>query len=379
MNFNQLDLTSPLCRALADTGYSSTTLIQSKAIPPILDGKDVLGCARTGTGKTGAFAIPILQKLQNSKKSTSIRTLVLTPTRELAIQVDQSFKVYAKYLPLRSLAIYGGVPQNKQVSVLKKGVDILVATPGRLMDLMRQGFINLSALKILVLDEADRMLDMGFVNDIKRILKQVPKQRQTLLFSATMPKEIRAFSHSIMKQPVEITVAPVSSPAKTVEQSVYFVENKEKDNVLFHLLKTTPLDRSLIFTRTKHRADKLVKKLNKIGINAAAIHGNKSQNARQRALENFKCSNISILVATDIASRGIDIDDLPLVVNYDLPEVAETYVHRIGRTGRAGKRGTAISFCDNEHIKQFKNIQKLMGTQISTNSIKKSFLKQHVN
>lgn len=361
MNFTQLNLIQPILNALTDAGYTSATEIQSNAIPLIINGKDLLGCAQTGTGKTAAFAIPILQKLQENKQKTAIRALVLTPTRELALQIEENFNAYAKYLPTKCLAIYGGVPQGKQVAALKKGIDVLIATPGRLLDLMQQRFVNLDKVEMLVLDEADHMLDMGFINDVKRILIKVPEERQTLFFSATMPKAIRKFANTILKKPIEISVTPVSSPAQTVQQSVYFVEKKEKPGLLIHLLKDKSIRRSLVFTRTKHGADRLVKQLSKTGIYAAAIHGDKSQNARQRALEDFKHSKIRVLVATDIASRGIDIDELPHVVNYELPNVPETYVHRIGRTGRAGKEGVAVSFCDNEERTELKDIQKLLG------------------
>ncbi|OJU76448.1 MAG: DEAD/DEAH box helicase [Bacteroidetes bacterium 47-18] len=362
MNFDQLDLIQPIRRAVADAGYTAATEIQAKAIPHILKGKDILGCAQTGTGKTAAFAIPILQQLQATQPQPSrIRALVLTPTRELALQIEESFNTYSKYLGIRNLSIFGGVPQGKQVTGLKKGVDILIATPGRLQDLMQQGYINLGSIEILVLDEADQMLDMGFVNDVKRILTHIPVSRQTLFFSATMPKAIRKFANTILNQPVEVSVTPVSSTAQTVQQSVYFVEKKEKPGLLIHLLNDRSIARSLVFTRTKHGADKLVKQLGQKGIFAAAIHGNKSQNARQRALEDFKSSRIRVLVATDIAARGIDIDELPYVVNYELPNVPETYVHRIGRTGRAGKEGVAVSFCGSEEQEDLQNIQKLIG------------------
>lgn len=364
MNFKQLNLIQPLQLALADVGYTSATEIQSKAIPRILEGRDLLGCAQTGTGKTAAFAIPVLQKLQGRQKQFCIRALVLTPTRELALQIEENCNIYAKYLHTKSLAIYGGVPQGRQVEALKNGVDILIATPGRLMDLMQQRFVDISKIEILVLDEADRMPDIGFINDIKKILTKIPKERQTLFFSATMPKTIRKFADSILKSPVEISVTPVSSPAQTVDQSVFFVEKKEKAGLLIRLLKDKSMRRSLVFTRTKHGADKLVKQLSKTGIHAAAIHGNKSQNARQRALEDFKHSRIMVLVATDIASRGIDIEELPQVVNYELPNVPETYVHRIGRTGRAGKGGVAVSFCDMEQRAELNDIQKLIGFKI---------------
>ncbi len=364
MNFTELKLIEPIQQALTDAGYTTATEIQTKAIPHILAGKDILGCAQTGTGKTAAFAIPILQNLQEGKKQSKISALVLTPTRELALQIEENCTAYAKHLPTKCLSIFGGVPQGKQVAALKKGVDILVATPGRLLDLMQQGLLDISAIKVLVLDEADHMLDMGFINDVKRILTKIPEQRQTLFFSATMPKAIKKFADSILKNPIEISVTPVSSTAQTVQQSVYFVEKKEKAGLLIQLLKDKSIKRSLVFTRTKHGADRLVKQLSKTGIYAAAIHGDKSQNARQRALEGFKDSNIRVLVATDIAARGIDIDELPHVVNYELPNVPETYVHRIGRTGRAGKNGVAISFCDMDQRDDLKGIQKLIGFQI---------------
>lgn len=365
MNFTQLDLIPSIQRALRDTGYHSATEIQSKSIPSILRGKDVLGCAQTGTGKTAAFAIPVLQKLQRERGHSTIQALVLTPTRELALQIEENFNTYAKHLSTKSLAVFGGVPQARQVAALKGGIDVLIATPGRLMDLMQQGYVDLSGIKILVLDEADRMLDMGFIHDIKRLLKKIPAERQTLLFSATMPKEIRKFADSILRNPIEINVTPVSSAARTIRQSVYFVEKKEKAGLLIGLLKDKSIDRSLVFTSTKYGADKLVKKLHKTGIDAAAIHGNKSQHARQRALEDFKRAKIAVLVATDIASRGIDIDELPLVVNYELPHVPETYVHRIGRTGRAGKDGVAVSFCDMDQREQLDDIQKLIGFKLA--------------
>lgn len=371
MNFKELNLIQPINRAVTAAGYTSPTEIQSKAIPHILKGKDVLGCAQTGTGKTAAFAIPILQNLQEKKndKGKGMRTLILTPTRELAIQVADSFKTYGKYLPIKSLAIYGGVKQGRQVAGLKKGADVLIATPGRLMDLMRQGYVKLSRVETVVLDEADRMLDMGFVNDVRKILSEVPKKRQTLLFSATMPKSIKKFANSVLHQPVKITVSPSYSAAETVNQCVYYVQKKEKTRLLINILKDESILRSLVFTRTKHGADRLVKKLGKTGINAAAIHGNKSQGARQRTLKNFKQSKIRVLVATDIASRGIDIDDLSYVFNYELPNVPETYVHRIGRTGRAGKDGVAVSFCDRDEKKHLKGIQRLVGFQIPEKAV----------
>ncbi len=364
MNFNQLNLIPSIIRAVTDVGYTSATEIQSKAIPHIFNGKDLLGCAQTGTGKTAAFAIPILQKLNESTNNQSIKALIVTPTRELALQIHENFVDYGKYLNLKSLAIYGGVKQEKQVVRLQKGVNILIATPGRLLDLFQQGFVKLNQVEILVLDEADHMLDMGFINDVKKIIAKVPEKRQTLLFSATMPPEIRKFANTILKNPVEISVTPVSSTAETVQQSVYFVEKKEKTGLLIQLFKQKSIERSLVFTRTKHGADKLVKQLRKFEIFAAAIHGNKSQNARQKALEDFKKNKIKCLVATDIAARGIDIDELPHVVNYELPNIPETYVHRIGRTGRAGKDGIAISFCDGEQKTELHDIQKLIGFKL---------------
>lgn len=365
MNFTSLDIIQPILRALTETGYVSATEIQSKAIPSILNGKDILGCAQTGTGKTAAFAIPILQLLQKNRRKTGIRTLILTPTRELALQIEDSFKTYGKYLPIRCLSIFGGVPQGKQVAFLKKGVEVLIATPGRLLDLMQQQIVQLSQVEMLVLDEADRMLDMGFVNDVKKVLLQVPSEKQTLFFSATMPISIRKFANTILKDPVEISVTPVSSAAKTVEQFVYFVEKKEKTGLLIHLLNDKSIQRTLVFTRTKYGADRLAKQLGRTGIYASAIHGNKSQQSRQKALEDFKNSKIRVLVATDIASRGIDIEELPHVVNYELPNVPETYVHRIGRTGRAGKEGVAVSFCDSDERDDLHEIQKLIGFRMA--------------
>lgn len=372
MNFKQLELSEPIQQALMDVGYTQMTDIQQQAIPKILNNQDVLGCAQTGTGKTAAFAVPIIQKTQNSKRRDGIQALVLTPTRELAIQIDEQFKAYSKHLHLTSLAIFGGVPQGKQTAILKKGVTVLIATPGRLLDLMQQKIVSLSTLKILVLDEADHMLDIGFIHDIKRILKQVPSKRQTLFFSATMPPAIRQFAKSIQKNPVEVSVAPVSSAAETVQQSVYFVEKKEKPNLLINLLKGQDKDQSLVFTRTKFGADKLVRQLMKSGIRAAAIHGNKSQNNRQNTLNAFKSNKLRVLVATDIAARGIDIEQLPFVVNYELPDVPETYVHRIGRTGRAGQEGVAISFCQKDQKKQLQGIQKLIGFKLPVKETQKS-------
>ncbi|WP_334126341.1 DEAD/DEAH box helicase [Empedobacter brevis] len=369
MKFSDLNIIQPILDAIDSAGYESPTEIQRQSIPLVLEGNDMIGCAQTGTGKTASFAIPILQLLHGKpKQNKAIRTLIITPTRELAVQIDDNFKLYSKNLRLKSLAIFGGVSQNKQVGSIKNGVDILIATPGRLLDLMSQGIIKLNQIEILVLDEADRMLDMGFVNDIKKILKKVPEERQTLFFSATMPKSIRKFANTILNQPKEINVTPVSSTAETIQQSVYFAEKAEKELLLVKLLKENA-DRTLVFTRTKHGANRLVKKLEKSKILSAAIHGNKTQNARQRALNDFKDNKIQVLIATDIAARGIDIDMLSNVINYELPNVPETYVHRIGRTGRAGKEGVARSFCSIEEKKDLRNIEKLIGTKIKVEKV----------
>lgn len=376
MSFNKLNLIQPIHRALQDAGFSTPTDIQSKAIPHILEGNDVLGCAQTGTGKTAAFAIPILQRMQSRSEVAKPSVLVLTPTRELALQVNDNFSSFGKYLPAKTLAIFGGVSQVNQVAALKRGTDILIATPGRLLDLMHQGIISLAAINTLVLDEADRMLDMGFINDIKKILAKVPRERQTLLFSATMPPSIRKFAATILRNPVAVTVNPEVSTAETVHQSVFFVPREEKLGLLTELLSDKDIDRSLVFTRTKHGANRLVKRLTRTGIPAAAIHGDKSQNARQRALADFKLSKIRVLVATDVAARGIDIDELALVVNFELPNVPETYVHRIGRTGRAGKEGVAVSFCGPDERDDLKNIQKLIGFKIPVK--KREMVQQHL-
>ncbi|MDM1073942.1 DEAD/DEAH box helicase [Empedobacter brevis] len=369
MKFSDLNIIQPILNAIDSAGYESPTEIQRQSIPLVLEGNDMIGCAQTGTGKTASFAIPILQLLHGKpKQNKAIRTLIITPTRELAVQIDDNFKLYSKNLKLKSLAIFGGVSQNKQVGSIKNGVDILIATPGRLLDLMSQGIIKLNQIEILVLDEADRMLDMGFVNDIKKILKKVPEERQTLFFSATMPKSIRKFANTILNHPKEINVTPVSSTAETIQQSVYFAEKAEKELLLVKLLKENA-ERTLVFTRTKHGANRLVKKLEKSKILSAAIHGNKTQNARQRALNDFKDNKIQVLIATDIAARGIDIDMLSNVINYELPNVPETYVHRIGRTGRAGKEGVARSFCSIEEKKDLRNIEKLIGTKIKVEKV----------
>ncbi|PJJ67305.1 ATP-dependent RNA helicase RhlE [Chryseobacterium geocarposphaerae] len=372
MSFKNLNLINPIIRAVTEAGYSQPTEIQNAAIPHILSGKDIIGCAQTGTGKTAAFAMPILQLLKKyTPEHREIRTLILTPTRELAIQIEENFRIYSKYMPLSQFSVFGGVSIGSQLAALRKRVDILVATPGRLLDLESQRHIDLSKIEILVLDEADRMLDMGFINDVKKVLKLLPTKRQTLFFSATMPKKIREFAETIMNKPVEVTVNQVSSAAETVKQSVCFVEKKDKIELLIDILQEKSTTRSLVFTRTKHVANKLVQQLETVGIFAAAIHGNKSQAARQNALDDFKNDRIKVLVATDIAARGIDIDDLPYVINYELPNVPETYVHRIGRTGRGGAEGTAISFCDSDERIDFKNIQKLIGFTLPVRSFYK--------
>lgn len=364
MTFKNLNLIQPILKALQEEGYSTPTPIQEKSIPILLQGKDLLGCAQTGTGKTAAFSIPILQKLYKTDNRKSIKALILTPTRELAIQIGESFGAYGKYTGLRHAVIFGGVGQKPQTDELKRGVQILIATPGRLQDLVNQGFVSLKALDFFVLDEADRMLDMGFIHDIRRILKLLPPRRQTLFFSATMPHEIGALAHSMLTHPEKVEVSPVSSTVDTISQSLYFVEKKEKKELLLHLLKNPDIESVLIFTRTKYGADKLARALNKSNIKTEAIHGNKSQNARQRALNGFKNHSLRVLIATDIASRGIDIEQLSHVINYELPNIPETYVHRIGRTGRAGHNGIAISFCDSEERPYLKDIQKLIGKKI---------------
>lgn len=371
MTFENLNITAPILKALEQQNYTNPTPIQQQAIPVILAGKDLIGCAQTGTGKTAAFAIPVLQQLAGrpAKRHKAIRSLILTPTRELAIQISDNFSAYGQHLNLKHTAIYGGVSQFHQVKALRNGIDILIATPGRLLDLLQQQYIDLSNLEIFVLDEADRMLDMGFVHDVKKIITKLPAQRQTLFFSATMPAAIQQLADSLLKNPEYVSVAPVSSAAKTVSQSVYFVEKKDKQKLLYHILNDRGISRSLVFTRTKHGADQLVKLLAKEGIFAAAIHGNKSQNARQRALHGFKVNQLRVLVATDIAARGIDIDELPHVINYDLPEVPETYVHRIGRTGRGGNTGTAVSFCGAEEKSELRSIEKLIGFKLPVSTL----------
>ena len=365
MTFAQLGLCPPILKALAEEGYESPSPIQEKAIPPALDGRDVLGCAQTGTGKTCAFAAPILQRLDGEKVSgRPIRALVLTPTRELALQIQESFAAYGRHLPLRSAVIFGGVGQAPQVEQLKKGVDILVATPGRLGDLYGQKLIDLSKLEIFVLDEADRMLDMGFIHDVRRILGWLPRQKQTLFFSATMPPEVRGLVDGLLVNPVKVAVNPVSSPVEIIEQKLYYVDRGNKTKLLAHLIRELDVKNALVFTRTKHGANKVAGDLAKAGITAAAIHGNKSQTARQQALADFKAGRVQALVATDIAARGLDIEELSHVFNYNLPDVPETYVHRIGRTGRAGHGGTAISFCDINEKEELKAIEKLIGRAV---------------
>lgn len=366
MLFTDLNIIKPILDALEKQGYEKPTPIQEKAIPSILQGKDFLGCAQTGTGKTAAFAIPILQNLTERKapRNNQIKALILTPTRELAIQIEENFEDYGKNLPVRTLVVFGGVKQAAQEKALRRGVDVLVATPGRLLDFISQGIISLKHLEIFVLDEADRMLDMGFVHDVKRIIKLIPQKRQTLFFSATMPKEIDSLANSILSNPVRVEVAAVSSTAETINQSVYFVEKNDKLDLLTHLLQNDIKESVLVFSRTKHGADKIAKKLHSHKISAEAIHGNKSQNARQNALNNFKDGKTRILVATDIAARGIDIDDLKYVVNFELSDVSETYVHRIGRSGRAGAEGNSISFVDGLDLINLKNTEKLIGMKI---------------
>ncbi len=368
MSFENLNLIEPIARALKAEGYTTPTPIQEQSIPVLLERKDLLGCAQTGTGKTAAFAIPILQLLHQDelyvKGPSGIKTLILTPTRELAIQIGESFAAYGKFLRIKHTVIFGGVSQKSQTDALKAGIDILIATPGRLLDLMDQRFVHLQHVKMFVLDEADRMLDMGFIHDVKKIIAKLPVKRQTLFFSATMPKEIASLANSILTNPVRVEVTPVSSTANTIKQEIYFVEKNEKRSLLLHLLKNPSLETALVFTRTKHGADKVVKDLVRAGVSAEAIHGNKSQNARQRALSNFKSKQTRVLVATDIAARGIDIDKLTHVINFELPNVPETYVHRIGRTGRAGEDGIAYSFCDSEEREFLRDIQKLIGKAI---------------
>jgi ATP-dependent RNA helicase RhlE len=367
MLFQSLNIIEPILKSLKEEGYTTPTPIQAQAIPIVLEGTDLLGCAQTGTGKTAAFAIPILQLLNANKtydKKRKIRSLIVTPTRELAIQIGESFNNYGRHTGLKCAVIFGGVNQNPQTSALQNGVDILVATPGRLLDLMNQRHVSLSNIEIFVLDEADRMLDMGFIHDVKKLLLALPKKRQSLFFSATMPPEIVKLANTILHNPSKVEVTPVSSTADTIKQSIYFVDKGNKNALLVDVLKDKNIKTALVFTRTKHGADKVARILIKNNIKAEAIHGNKSQNARQRALTGFKEQTIRVLVATDIAARGIDVDDLQYVINFEVPNIAETYVHRIGRTGRAGAKGTAFSFCDAEEKAYLRDIEKLISKKI---------------
>ena len=368
MDFKNLKLVAPLLQALQQQEYTQPTPIQQQAIPAVLQQRDLLACAQTGTGKTAAFALPVIQLLYQQKQAGNstpgIKALILTPTRELAIQIEESFKNYGAFSGLKHLAIYGGVSQFHQVKNIKQGVDILIATPGRLLDLVMQRHVYLQKIQLFVLDEADRMLDMGFINDVRKIIAGLPQQKQTLFFSATMPAEIERLSKSILNNPVKIEITPVSTTAETVEQSIYFVEKTDKRSLLIHLLKNSEIESALVFTETKFGADKLCVALKKENIRVQAIHGNKSQAERQKALSNFKNKSIKVLIATDIASRGIDIDNLSHVINFELPNVPETYVHRIGRTGRAGANGKAISFCGMEEKSLLRDIHKLTAQSI---------------
>ena len=366
MRFQDLGLSTPILEAIAEEGYTEPTPIQSKSVPHVLEGRDLLGCAQTGTGKTAAFTWPILDRLTATHKGghRAIRCLILAPTRELANQIGDSIRAYGRHLPLRCAVITGGVSQGKQEKDLAHGVDILVACPGRLLDLLGQKVVSLSHVEIFVLDEADRMLDMGFVHDVRRIAKLVPTKRQTLLFSATMPDEIRSLANSLLTDPVEVAVTPVSSTAERIDQVVYFVEKEDKRKLLEWVLDDARIDRAIVFTRTKHGANRVVEYLAKAGIPAAAIHGNKSQNARERALTGLHEGTIRALVATDIAARGIDVEELDCVINFELPNVPETYVHRIGRTGRAGREGRAISFCQADEREYLVDIERLIGKSL---------------
>lgn len=368
MRFEELNIITPIIEALKAEGYEAPTPIQERAIPAILAGRDLLGCAQTGTGKTAAFTIPLLQILSreriDEKAPHTVKALILAPTRELAVQTGESLSAYGRYTRIRHTVIFGGVSQVPQVNALRAGVDILVATPGRLLDLMGQGYVKLDRIKLFVLDEADRMLDMGFSHDVKKIMTKLPTVKQMLLFSATMPPEIKSMADNILSNPFKVEVTPVSSAADTINQSVYFVEKRDKKALLIKLLRNKSVDSVLVFTRTKHGADNVVRNLAKARITAQAIHGDKSQIARQLALENFKSKRTRVLVATDIAARGIDVKELSHVINFDLPNIPETYVHRIGRTGRAGTGGTALSFCDNEEKTYLRDIQRLISREI---------------
>ena len=370
MKFEQMNLIRPILRAIREVGYTEPTPIQQKTVPPVLLGKDVLGCAQTGTGKTAAFALPILQRIVRADEFSEqgmrpIRALILTPTRELALQIYENFTQYGKHLSVRCAVIFGGVNQNPQVEQLRAGVDILVATPGRLNDLIGQGYISLQNIRIFVLDEADRMLDMGFIHDVRKVMNKLPAERQTLLFSATMPPQVEEIAEQLLTDPVNIKISPVTSTVDSVEQSVYFLAKPDKIKLLLHLLGGHGVSSALVFTRTKHGADQVARQLNKNDVKALAIHGNKSQNARQTALSRFKAGDIDVLVATDIAARGIDIVELPTVINYNVPEEPETYIHRIGRTGRAGMEGVAITFCCSDELESFRDIEKLIGRRVT--------------
>lgn len=365
MTFKELNLVPPILKALQNKNYTTPTPIQEKAIPQVLKNKDVLACAQTGTGKTAAFSIPIIQQMLN--KSTidgKIKCLIVTPTRELAIQIKENIDEYSQYTSLKNVVIFGGVKQNAQVNQLRNGADILIATPGRLLDLINQKFISLQKIEYFVLDEADRMLDMGFINDIKKIIKLLPKKRQSLFFSATMPPNIVKLANTILYQPIKIEVTPVSSTAETIQQSVYLTNKNEKKDLLIHLLKNEDMDQVLVFSRTKHGANRIARDLDKKRIKAVPIHGDRSQNQRQKALSDFKDGKLRVLVATDIAARGIDIDKLKYVINYDVPNLPETYVHRIGRSGRAGEDGIAISICEPEELEYLKDVEKLIKQKV---------------
>lgn len=368
MTFDELALIEPIRRAIKEEGYTTPTPIQQQSIPILLEGNDLMGCAQTGTGKTAAFSIPILQLLEQnkdlSKGRRTIKALIVTPTRELAIQINESLESYGKYTSLKHTVIFGGVSQLPQTNALRQGVDILVATPGRLLDLMNQGFIKLSSIEYFVLDEADRMLDMGFLNDVKRIIKELPNKRQSLFFSATMPMNIVHLASTILNNPQRVTITPETTTAETVQQKLYYVSKENKRSLLVDLLNDSSIVSALIFTRTKYGADKLTQMLVKKGIKSEALHSNKSQQQRQRALNNFKTQQTRVLVATDIAARGIDIDDLSCVINFEIPNISETYVHRIGRTGRAGASGRAISLCDNDELPYIRDIQRLISMRI---------------
>lgn len=369
MQFTDLQLSDPLLKAVREKGYDTPTPVQEQAIPPVLAGRDLIGCAQTGTGKTAAFALPILERMlsarsQRPSEKRAIRVLVLTPTRELASQIDDEFRSFSRYTPFRSTVIFGGVGQANQISALRNGVDILIATPGRLLDLMNQGFVRLDRLDVFVLDEADRMLDMGFIHDVRRVIAALPKRRQTLLFSATMPPVIEELANSILIDPAYVEVTPQATTVERIDQSVFFVSRKDKRALLVHLLKDSRIRRVLVFTRTKHGANKLVEQLDRDSIRADAIHGNKSQSARERALLNFRQGRTRVLVATDIAARGLDIADVTHVINFDLPNEPESYVHRIGRTARAGASGVAYSFCDSEERVFLRDIEKLIRLRV---------------